>query len=115
MLSLLEPSVAWLHEHYRIRRPVAAFLSSSLIWLAGFGTVFSFASPESRFLGKTLFGWLDHITANIGLPVAGLLMAVFAAWVLPESVLKRETGSMPPGIYRAMYFLLRYITPVIFT
>lgn len=113
MLSLLEPSLAWLHERSKMRRSTAAFIVSFLIWLVGFGTIASFAEPESiTLMGKTFFEWLDHVVANVMLPVVGLLIAVFAAWVLPNHLLKKETGSMSPVVYKSMRFLLRYVTPL---
>ena len=114
MLSLLEPSIAWLHEHTNIKRSTAAFLTSFVIWLLGLGTVFSFSDAELlTYAGRTFFGWLDHLTANIIMPVTGFMLAIFCAWVLPDHILKKEADTLSPAVYRSMCFLLRYVTPVV--
>ena len=114
MLSLLEPSVAWMYEHFHVRRPAAAFIIAFFVWLLGFGTVISFAAPESvTVAGKTFFEWLDHTVSNIMLPIVGFLLAIFSAWVIPKYLLKQEAGTMSPVVYQPMHFLLRYVTPLV--
>ena len=59
----------------------------------------------------TFFDTLDYLTANIMLPLGGLFIAIFAAWVMREQSTKEELATYPV-IYKTWRFLVRFITPV---
>lgn len=65
----------------------------------------------AMFEGKTIFDLLDFLTANILLPLVGLLVAVFVGWFLSRKVLEEEL-SMSPAVFTAWYRVLRYFTPI---
>ncbi len=121
--SLLEPVVAWLVESKRFSRPNAVWLSGGIIWLVGLLNVLSFNVLESfhplSFLGEfklaqqNIFGILDYMTSNVMLPLGGLAMALFAAWVLPSAIVSKEFN-LPEGCvtYRTWSFLIHYVTPI---
>ena len=112
-ISMLELGVVWLMEKTKITRAASATLVSATSWLLGFATVFSFSSPETwQIGGKTFFSILDNLTANIMLPLGGVLVALFAGWALPRSLIRYETG-LKPGIGETLLrFCLRYLAPV---
>ncbi len=111
-ISLIEPAVAWLVENHSLSRAMAASTCGIITWLVGLGTVFSFnlLSPAE---GKTsFFDMLDFLTSNIMLPLGGLLIAIFAGWLMSEKSLQDELA-MGHGIgYKLWHFLLRYIAPL---
>jgi len=45
------------------------------------------------------------------LPIGGLFIAIFAAWVMREESVKEELATYPK-MYSVWRFLVRYITPV---
>ena len=53
-----------------------------LVWILGLGTVFSFNLWSGyQLFGFTFFDLLDFLTANIMLPISGLLIAyLLAMW-----------------------------------
>ncbi|HEC19876.1 MAG TPA: sodium-dependent transporter [Gammaproteobacteria bacterium] len=116
-ISLIEPAVAWLVENRGWSRNKASLLCGLATWLMGLGTVFSFNLWSSYTLwGKTFFDLLDFLTSNIMLPLGGLFIAIFAAWVMKPSSTADELALAQEGIaYKAWWFLVRFITPLAVT
>ncbi|HEY9149264.1 MAG TPA: sodium-dependent transporter [Gammaproteobacteria bacterium] len=118
-ISLIEPAVAWLVENHGYRRMTAAMLVGGLSWCLGLLTVFSFNLLQNfmplGFLGvhdKTFFALFDYLTANIMLPLGGLLIALFAGWALKREDSVDELRLGDGLLYRGWYFLIRYFTPL---
>lgn len=112
-ISLMEPIVTWLVERIGFGRVKAALLAGGGIWLLGVGSVLSFNVWSGYTLfDMTFFDVLDKLTANIMLPLGGLLIALFAGWVVSRRVSAEELAGAPAWIYPAWRFVIRYITPV---
>jgi len=112
-ISLIEPAVTWLVENHNMRRLTACVWSGIVTWILGVGTVLSFNLwSEDKLFGKTFFDLLDYLTANIMLPLGGLFIAVFAAWVMREADVRQELEVVNRVGYRLWRFLVRYVTPV---
>ncbi len=112
-ISLLEPSVAWLIETFRISRLRASLYAGFGIWILGLGTIFSFNILENvKIFGMTIFDNLDYLTANIMMPLGGLLTVFFAAWLMRRSDVLEELGISDRLLFRAWYFAIRYLTPL---
>lgn len=112
-ISLIEPVIAWLVENKNISRRRASVTAGFGIWILGLLTVFSFNIGENWILfGKTMFELLDFLTANILLPIGGLLTAVFAAWVISKNNSQDELAIRMPFFYDVWRLLIRYITPL---
>ncbi|MBT8084127.1 MAG: sodium-dependent transporter [Woeseia sp.] len=111
-LGLVEPAVAFCVEHLKRSRAQAAVLVGGLIWLMGFATVFSFnLLADFKFYKGTLFDNLDHLTSNVMLPLGGVLIVVFAAWVMCRNSTAEELGGAG-RLYKIWRFLARYLAPV---
>lgn len=112
-ISLVEPMIAWLVENKKISRRRASVTAGLGIWLLGLLTVFSFNIGETWILfGKTMFELLDYLTANILLPIGGLLTAIFAGWVVSKNNSQDELSIPVPFFYHIWRLLIRYITPL---
>lgn len=112
-ISLIEPAVAWLVENRSWSRMKASVWCGVATWLMGLGTVFSFNIwAEATLWGKTVFDLLDYLTSNIMLPLGGLFIAVFAAWVMKSSSSADELSLGEGVAYPAWRFLVRFVTPV---
>ncbi|TNF00278.1 MAG: sodium-dependent transporter, partial [Gammaproteobacteria bacterium] len=61
--------------------------------------------------GKTIFDLLDFFTANILLPLGGLLVAVMAGWVMSKQAMKNEL-SLSESSFKLWLTTVRFITPV---
>ncbi|MDD2768735.1 MAG: sodium-dependent transporter [Methylococcus sp.] len=111
-IALIEPTVAWLTENRGLSRGAASAWSGLVCWGLGLGSLLSFSSwSEVTFFGKNLFELLDFLTADIMLPAGGLLVAVFAGWVLNRKDTEEELEMAEPRSYEAWRFLVRYAAP----
>jgi NSS family neurotransmitter:Na+ symporter len=119
-ISLIEPAVAWLVENRGINRVRASMYAGIATWAFGLVTILSFnrwadyypLSFIPAFRHATPFDLLDYLTANIMLPLGGLCIALFCAWVMKREDCAQELA-MGDGIgYGLWYVLVRYITPV---
>lgn len=112
-ISLIEPSVACAIEKFSISRTRATLLIGSAIWLLGFGTVFSFNIwSEYKMFGMNFFDAIDYLTANIMLPLGGLLVAVFAAWFMKKDIVLFEMKANGGVIYKLWHYALAYVAPI---
>ncbi|RKZ49507.1 MAG: sodium-dependent transporter [Candidatus Parabeggiatoa sp. nov. 3] len=120
-ISLIEPAVAWLVETGKFTRLSATIGCGLAAWLVGLATVFSFniwsdIKPLSQFASfedKTLFDLIDYLTTNIMLPLGGLFIAIFVAWIMKRQIVSDEFKSSPNRLgFQVWYFLLRYLTPL---
>ena len=62
--------------------------------------------------GKSFFDLLDYLTSNIMLPLGGILICIFAAWMITEKSRRDELKIKHEGAYKLWRFLARYITPI---
>jgi NSS family neurotransmitter:Na+ symporter len=112
-ISLIEPIVTWLIETFGISRLKASLYSGSATWLLGLGTVWSFNLwADLKFFGLTFFDLLDFITSNLMLPLGGILIALFAGWLMAAEHTKAELHMDNPLLYTTWQVLVRYIAPV---
>jgi NSS family neurotransmitter:Na+ symporter len=111
-ISLIEPAVTWLVENTALERAPAAVTAGAIAWFIGIGTVLSFnAWSEITWLGRTFFDNLDFLTTNILLPLGGLLISIFAAWIMHREHLLDEL-EMPDGaLFQLWHFLIRFFAP----
>lgn len=111
-IGLMEPAVAWLVEHYNRTRAQAAVIVGFSIWFIGLGSVLSFnVLSDVTFLAGTIFDNVDYLTSNIMLPLGGLLITIFAGWVMCRNSTSDELGSSG-GMYKAWRLLARFVAPI---
>lgn len=111
-IGLMEPAVAWLVEHFNRTRAQAAVIVGIGIWALGFASVLSFNVLADFTFGKgTIFDNIDHLTSNIMLPLGGVLIAMFAGWVMCRNSTADELGGAGTT-YKIWRFLTRYVAPI---
>ena len=112
LVSIGEPSTAWLVDQYNANRKHVAFSLLAITWVIGLGTVFSFNiwSDVRLFGGRTIFEFFDHLTITYMLPIGGFFIAIFAGWVLPDEIIQRQLncGKLGLLIWR---LLTRFVAP----
>ena len=96
-----------------------------MVWLLGLLTIFSFnlasdftiSSSISTKYGEfvilkdaTAFDLLDYLTSNIMLPLGGLMIAVYAGWLMNKKY-SREELNITSFWYATWSFLVRYVAP----
>ncbi|MEX2495846.1 MAG: sodium-dependent transporter [Woeseia sp.] len=111
-IGLMEPAVAWLVERFNRTRAQAAVAVGGVIWVVGFGTVLSFnVLQDFKFYKGTIFDNIDHLTSNIMLPLGGVFITVFAAWVMSRNSSAEELHGAG-GLYKLWRFAARFVAPV---
>ncbi|MDA1074946.1 MAG: sodium-dependent transporter, partial [Proteobacteria bacterium] len=105
-ISLTEPALAYLVEEYNAKRARVAISLGVICWLLGIGTVLSFnVLADFKILDRTIFEFVDHISQNIMLPLGGMLIALFAAYGLPKTVVGAQLG-IDGGFFRFLWVLV---------
>jgi len=113
-ISLIEPAVAWMVENRGMNRVRATLWTGGIVWALGLGTIFSFnlwSGEQYQWFGKTVFDWVDFLTANVMLPIGGLFIALFAGWVMRKESSREELAAdrFSHWLWR---LVIRYITPL---
>lgn len=99
-ISLFEVGVSWLEDRPEISRAMGATLLGILMFALGVMYVFR----------GDLIDLVDFVTGSIMLPLGGLLIALFAGWVLSRESLASELGHGPMLAFARL--MLRYIVPI---
>lgn len=111
-ISLMEPTVAYLVERFKMGRWKASISLGIVVWSLGIACLgsFSFMSDFTLF-GKTTFDFFDYITANIMMPLGGILTAIFAGWFVKSKYSKEELN-LSANFYTFWQFSIRFIGPI---
>lgn len=127
-ISLIEPTVAWLIETKGVRRIKATAWVGGSIWFIGLATIFSITGTsladivrifsddidlKAPIFDYNLFQIIDFITASIMLPLGGMLIAIFAGWVMDRDSTEREFSFRLPYLYQAWHIMVRYVSPLL--
>ena len=121
-ISMMEAPVSWLNDRTGLSRAKAAVLSGGLSWTLGIFAVLSLnrwanffpLDAIPLFAGKTFFDLYDFTVTNVLLPFGGIVIAVFAGWVMHRKFSSDELYAGKPTIwYKAWLFLVRFVAPVI--
>ncbi len=114
VIALMETVVAWLGDQFDVGRTKAACMAGGVCWWLSLLTIISFSHEgHFSFIGATYYSIVDYVTADIMLPVGGILIAFFTGWLLDMKILQQELGWQLKGPwYQLWRFLLRFIAPI---
>lgn len=117
-LGLAEPCVAWLVERRALTRPRAVLWVGVASWLLGVVVILSLNrwAFSFSFLGITrtlgLFDVLILVSSFVFLPLVGLLLAVFAGWVLRPETTREALAIQSPCAHDVWLWLNRLVIPL---
>ena len=113
-IAIIEPAVARVEEHSSINRKASAAIVTGCAWLLGIGSVLSFNiwAEFKPIAGKTFFDLMDYLTANLMMPIGGMLIAIFAGWYMRRSTLADELRISNPLLFASWRFLIRIVAPL---
>jgi len=112
-ISLLEPAVAWLVENRGIARAKSAAIAGLIAWTLGIGSVLSFNLwQDYKIFDKTYFDIMDYVTSNILLPLGGILIAIFTAWLMSRKTVVAELGLGEGFVFQVWFFVVRFVAPI---
>ncbi len=119
-IGMLEPVVSWLSERKNMKRAPMAFAAGFFAWVFGAFAALSFnlwqdvklLSFLPMLADKNIFDLMDFIVSNLLLPLNGLLIALFASWVLSRESILEELGLNDKVFFKYWLFTLKYIAPI---
>jgi NSS family neurotransmitter:Na+ symporter len=119
-IAILEPMVSWAEENRRLSRRQSALLLGGLAWLLGIGSVLSFNIWEEVRLTVffeplaelSIFELVDYLTANLFMPVGGILIALFVGWRMRDESLLAELGWSQGALFLTFRWLMRTLIPL---
>ncbi|MCU0631395.1 MAG: sodium-dependent transporter [Methanolinea sp.] len=109
-VSMLEVSVASLHESLGWSREKTTLILGCLMAAVGLPAALSYSAADLTFNGIKVLDFMDETVGTLGLPVAGVLLAVVFTWFLPRNVLEKEIG-LPMS--RIVHPLCRFVIPAV--
>ena len=108
-ISLMEVSVSWLEERHGVTRAGASVGIGFVLFMIGAGYVAS-SNYSNGTLTTEYLDFVDFMTEGLLLPLGGLLIAIFAGWVIPRQSFQSEISE---GLFMSLWRLtIRWIVPV---
>ena len=118
-ISFHEVLTAYFAEEHKLSRRNATRLTSALsITLCMLTLFFTFDIDWAgiKLDNISFFDIFDYTTANILMPLGGLLTCIFVGWVMKPEFLKNEMtnyGKLRGRAFGLLLFTLRYVTPLL--
>ena len=116
LISLHEAPTAFVIEEFGISRRSAARWVSVLTIVSGTLCSLSLGPVDALSVGgRSLFDFLDYLTADYLLIIGGLLMVIYVGWVMPKESLREEMTNFGAHRFRAFgwfRFCVRFICPI---
>jgi NSS family neurotransmitter:Na+ symporter len=109
-ISLIEPGVAWL-ERMGIKRWLGTGLFGLICWGGGVACIYSNNWNGDKPEGIYVFESLDYIASNIMLPLGGLLIAIFAGWIIKRNTARKQLMGLSELMFNLWYVTLRFLAP----
>lgn len=115
-ISVLEVIVAYFTEQLNLSRRMAVLLSIISMFILGISASLSWGLMSNfKIFGFNIFDLFNNVTANILLPLGGLLIVGFLGWFFPGREVKDELsngGTLKVRYYSLYRFIIRFIAPV---
>ena len=120
IIAILEPMVSYAVDRWKMARRNACIVFGFVAWLIGIASVLSFNVWQDfapldmikPLQGKNIYDLIDYLTANLLMPIGGILIALFVGWRLKPAELIAELGMQNPIIFKTWFFLVRFVAPL---
>lgn len=106
-VSLLEPSVAFVSERFKMSKAKAAWVAGGVMIAVGLISVFGVAPGGDTYALDAI----DTFTGQVMLPLAGLLIVLFVGWRVDKSIIATEFAGSE-GLGNALLILTRFVAPI---
>ena len=118
-ISMSEVSIAFFTEEKKMSRSKASTINLLIALCGGVLSALSFGYfNDKSFFGLCrldFFSFFDFTSSNILLPLGGMLISIFAGWVLERSQLKEtltNNGKIGVRTFPLLVFCLKYVAPL---
>ena len=117
-ISLLESAVSFIIEVWNTTRRTAVIAGFTICALLGI--LCSLANgvlADVRVFGLNIFDFFDKCASNILMTGSGLLMVIFAGWIMRkkdfiDELSNNGNSKTPLWLIRTIYFLVKYAAPI---
>lgn len=115
-ISLHEVATAYVTEEFNMTRKKGATLVTATVLVLGTICSLSFGPLSGVTLfDRSIFSLFDDFSGRILLPLGGMLISIFAGWVLDRKLYRDELsnqGDLKTPYFKMLVFSLRYIAPL---
>lgn len=116
IISLLEVVVAYVTEEFKLKRkPVTIVVALAVMIFSTMSSLSFGLWKDVTIFGMTFFDLFDNATSKVMMPLGGLLISLFAGWIMPVDKLREEIGNqgeLKLKFFNVYLFLIRYIAPL---
>ena len=114
-ISMREVGTAFFTEEFQMPRKYSAWVLTTVAGVICLLCSWSVGAIDIEVMGLSLMDFCDQLTANIMLPLGGMLACLFVGWYIPRQVVLDEFtnyGQDNHSFYRVYLFAVRYVCPV---
>lgn len=115
-ISMHEIGTAFFTEEMHMKRRNASFVITLTASCISVFCAWSVGAWDSlKIMGLSLMDFCDQLTANILLPLGGMLTCIFVGWFIPRKIVFEEftnQGSINAKLFLLFVFTVRYICPI---
>ena len=114
-ISMHEIGTAFFTEEFQMPRKYSAWVLTTVAGVICLLCSWSVGAIDIEVMGLSLMDFCDQLTANIMLPLGGMLACLFVGWYIPRQVVLDEFtnyGQDNHSFYRVYLFAVRYVCPV---
>jgi NSS family neurotransmitter:Na+ symporter len=120
IIAIIEPIVAFAEHRWGIRRQIGCIVFGFLAWAIGLATVLSFnewsdvfpLGALGTFADMNIFALIDYFTANLLMPLGGILMALFVGWAVKPAVIAEDLTFGDPVLFKVWLWMIRIVAPL---
>lgn len=114
-ISLMEVSIAFVIETFKLERKKATLGVTLGLFALAIPSILSFGLWKDVQIGtRGFFDLFDYVASNIFLPIGGILVSIYAGWVIGMKDIKEEVtnyGQVPFRGEKFYTFIIKYIAP----
>jgi len=115
-ISVMEVIVAYFSEQLNMSRRTAIIIATASMFILGISASLSWGvMRDVKLFNLNIFDLFNFTTANILLPLGGLLIVAFLGWFFPGHAVRDELsngGTLKVRYYSLYRFIIRFIAPV---
>lgn len=115
-ISMSEISISFFCEEWNMTREKASMLNTVIAIIFGSLCALSFgAAADWKIFGMTIFDLFNFTTANLLMPLCGIVFAIFAGWFMDKKLVRNQLTNdetLKVRTYKCIVFCLRYIAPL---
>ena len=102
-ITMLMLAAVAVEEQLQLKRTTAVLALGAIAWAVGALCVFYPHLSEE----------IDFFAGQVMLPIGGILIAVFAGWIAPRDVMRKELSGLSDVLFSAWRFVMRYLAPIL--